>query len=871
MRRVLMVQLLAVSMFGMVLFPLCPPHGDAFAATVEIATGPDGLLQMEQQGKVTVRALRGWGRLPDTYMKLAQQLRQQGGLDLLGADLAQIRAWIAQAQGGDAVLAGHLVELESLATFMDGGEHLDWTPVQDQSSLPEGALVRQEGKRWTHIPGASMTMATAPAAPESLPAESAPVPAPEPAPAAEPPAPLPEPVSTAPVVSSETQGEGLEFPIYGGKSGTYRARLVVEGLQAAGGREELYFQQQDPSRWLETERVKGMEAEELSSSNGAWSSDAPYETRFGYAQLGTPVSIRVEAPQSPVIELTEQEAKDNVRYEITGREYRFILADSASGEAEIGFEEDKWGKNDGSVSWTPQLDSESGQPVGPRVIGIYMAYKIKKFIGKHEFGRLRADFRRIGWVVVAMPGDIYSDGASMFAVGQEKPLAGAGAEPNWTWPVAAPEKFDFELPEETLKKMEVKLSEDLRKVAWVEGTEGRQRVVLNGVPGKWYNEVPSYMMQFSRNGESFCFVAELGDRKIPVFNGVEGAIFEDLEMLRLSEDGAHTLAAGHVGEGVYRVYLDGVMIRETSARVRKPVLAVDGTAAWVESDKAGGERVFTSAGYEGPAYKSIIETPEFTTRRVELYYIADKDGDQRYLVRNGEELKPGMGVGYEFAVTPDSTFYAYAAPNGNDGETMVVNGKIGPDFSSIWGAGEFNADGTRHAYDAKRGNESVLVIDDAEFSSGVKALKGIWGFTFSPDGTRWAAGFRPNDDEYVMMVDGKEFARRKGKPRKIVFSPDGERVAWLEDAGSTWRAILDGEEGPEVRAIYDEEPPQFSPDGSTLVYFYRDKDKKMHVTEFGGEDRMHDLIPPRAVFTKGGIEYLAIDANRFRRESMPLK
>ena len=841
------------------------------APAMEAATGPEGLLELEQQGSVTVRALRAWGRLPDTYMKLAQQLRQQGGLDLLGADLAQIRAWIAQAQGGDAVLAGHLGELESLAKFMDGGEHLDWTSVQDQSSLPEGALVRQEGKRWTHAPGAPVTMATAPAAPESLPAESAPVPTPEPAPAAEPPAPLPEPVSITPVVSSETQGEGQEFPIYGDKSGTYRARLIVEGLQDAGGGDALYFQQQEPSRWLETKRIKDMETEELSSSNGSWSSDAPYEIQVGYAQVGTPISIRVEAPQSPVIELTEQEAKDNVRYEITGREYRFIMADSASGEAEIGLQEDKWGEKDGSVSWTPMLDSETGLPVGPRAIGIYMAYKIKKFIGTHEFGRLRADFRRIGWVVVAMPGDIYSDGASLFAVGQEKPLAGAGAEPNWTWPVAAPEKFDFELPAETLKKMEVKLSEDLRKVAWVDGEEGHQRVVLNGVPGKWYTEVPSYMMQFSMNGESFCFVAELGDRKIPVFNGVEGAIFEDLEMLRLSEDGAHTLAAGRVGAGVYRVYLDGVMIRETTNRVRKPVLAVDGTAAWVESDAGGGgEKVFTSAGYEGPAYKSIIEAPSFTTRRVELYYIAEKDGDQRYLVRNGEELKPGMGVGYEFAVTPDSTFYAYASPNGNNGETMVVNGKIGPDFSSIWGAGEFNADGTRHAYDAKRGDEYVLVIDDAEFASGVKALKGIWGFTFSPDGTRWAAAFRPNDEEYVMIVDGKEFARRKGKPRRIVFSRDGERVAWLEDAGSTWRAILDGEEGPEVRAIYDEEPPQFSPDGRHLVYFTRDKDKKMHIAVFGGEDRVHDIIPPRAVFVKGGLEYLAIDGTHFRRESIPL-
>ncbi|MCB5285899.1 MAG: hypothetical protein LHW45_09985 [Candidatus Cloacimonetes bacterium] len=37
----------------------------ALPSDMEIATGPDGLLQMEEQGKVTVLALGCWGRLPD--------------------------------------------------------------------------------------------------------------------------------------------------------------------------------------------------------------------------------------------------------------------------------------------------------------------------------------------------------------------------------------------------------------------------------------------------------------------------------------------------------------------------------------------------------------------------------------------------------------------------------------------------------------------------------------------------------------------------------------------------------------------------------------------------------------------------------------
>ena len=127
------------------------------------------------------------------------------------------------------------------------------------------------------------------------------------------------------------------------------------------------------------------------------------------------------------------------------------------------------------------------------------------------------------------------------------------------------------------------------------------------------------------------------------------------------------------------------------------------------------------------------------------------------------------------------------------------------------------------------------------------------------------------NDEYVIVVDGKEFARGQGSPRAIAFSPDGTRVAWLEKQKNSARAFLDGQAGPEYRDIYDQEPPQFSPDGRHLVYFAQDADKKFHIVVFGGASRMHEMIPPRATFFDGKAEYLAIDGNRIRRESIPLK
>lgn len=858
---------------------LCLAGSTAFsqdAPAMEAATGPAGLVDLEQKGEVTVRALRGWGRLPDQFVALARDMRQHGGIDLLGADLTQVRQWIGQAEAGDAALAPFRDGLTELARFMDAGDHLDWTPVTDTTALAPGVPMRQGEKRWNFGDQSS-----APPQVQEQPAQDA-------ASAQTPEQPVQDAVAqdpatstesatetpaTPPVATASAPGEGLEFRISEQTGGTFRARLVLEGVQEVQAGDDPYFTHIESRRLPESQAVKNKETEAFNDMYGAWSSDDPYETRYALATVDTPVVIRIDAPDNPEIPLTEDEIRDSVRYEIAGRDLRFIQPDGTYWGSEIGYEE-KWsGEEGGLVTWTPRLNQETGRPTGPRAIGVYMAYRVKKFIGNSEFGVLRLDFRRIGWVLIGMPGDVYSTGDSLLAVGQPEPLAGSGAKPNWSWPVPAAEKFDYELPAQVLQKRDMRLSEDMRHLAWVDGEPGQQRVVLNGVAGKPYTDVPGYSLRFSDQGESFCFEARLGDYEIPVCNGVDGPIFERIEGLTMTRDGRHVLVAGRVSQGVNRVYLDGVMIRETEFDLRKPVLAPDGTAAWVESrpgESGKVEQVRTSAGYEGPDYASIIETPRFTDQPVELYYIAEKSGDQRYLIRGGEELKSGLGTGYEFAVTPDSANYAYVTSCGENVECMVHNGKIGPEFSRIWNVAKFSADGSRHAYEAKRGEDSVLVVDGAEVAHDYGPLKGVWGITFSPDGQHWAAGFRLSDTEYALVVDGKEMARRTGKPRKIVFSPDGSRVAWLEDKDKSWAVILDGEAGPDVWRVFDEEPPSFSPDGRHLVYFYRDNDDKMHVAVFGGQDRVHELIPPRAMFVSGSVEYLAIDGNRFRRETIAL-
>ncbi len=317
--------------------------------------------------------------------------------------------------------------------------------------------------------------------------------------------------------------------------------------------------------------------------------------------------------------------KDGVSYRVVGKSFLYLKSSEAFGDAEIEYSDGV----DGELRWTPRFDAKTSRLVGPRAVGVYMACQIKKSIGNSEFGTLRLDFRRIGWVVVAMPGDLYTADGSIYTVGEKGPVAGSGAVSTGAQ-IATPEQFDFELPPYTIKKKNIRLSNDMRHVAWVDGEEkGRKRVVTNGAPGKWYDDLKKYSMRFSSQGQIFCFEAELGDKEIPVCNGVDGPIFEDIETLTMSDNGAHILVAGQAAQDVSRVFLDGVQIRETSARVSKAILAVDGTAAWIESSRdpqtgSAFSQIVTSKGLEGQKYSAIFSDPLFTQNRMELYCIAAK-------------------------------------------------------------------------------------------------------------------------------------------------------------------------------------------------------------------------------------------------------
>lgn len=152
---------------------------------------------------------------------------------------------------------------------------------------------------------------------------------------------------------------------------------------------------------------------------------------------------------------------------------------------------------------------------------------------------------------------------------------------------------------------------------------------------------------------------------------------------------------------------------------------------------------------------------------------------------------------------------------------VVVDG-VGdaPHDSISVGAPSFSADGKRVAYGAKDGDKWSVVVDGVKGKAYDWNQWSIWSPVVSSDG-KHVAYTVIRDNKYCLVLDGvegKEYDyNTTGHPSRVpVFSPDGRRVALIGNRGEKEFVVVDGVEckpydGISGRVI-------FSPDGKRLAY-----------------------------------------------------
>lgn len=109
-------------------------------------TLPPELVRLQQEGKLTVRALWAWKLVPESTAGMAMEFRALG-LDLISADRAQLASWLEQAEAGQLGLSqGQRDVLGQLISRMDEGLSSGEQPAPEATVAWQPPVVGVEGK-----------------------------------------------------------------------------------------------------------------------------------------------------------------------------------------------------------------------------------------------------------------------------------------------------------------------------------------------------------------------------------------------------------------------------------------------------------------------------------------------------------------------------------------------------------------------------------------------------------------------------------------------------------------------------------------------------------------------------------------------------
>ena len=349
------------------------------------------------------------------------------------------------------------------------------------------------------------------------------------------------------------------------------------------------------------------------------------------------------------------------------------------------------------------------------------------------------------------------------------------------------------------------------------------RFAVNAIPlGKTLPGLREESFTVSPDGKRIAYVVGVGDKAPPtplptpdqlpvaaipgkaqvVVDGVAGPSFKGGTTVPVfSPDGKHVAYSAIFG-GTTTVMIDGAESRpcrrsQLCTVIGRPVFSPDGRhLAYIARRKK-----LMSWFYEwrmalddslGRDYDWISE-PAFTPDSQQLAYFAWPDEDRKKAVLvKGSQVAP---------LRPDASGYPVFSADGQrmafnakrpDGFVAVLDGQEGPLFDRI-GLLCFRADG-HLAYAARRGQKSFTVIEGSEPQEHPQ-YSHVGEPVFSRDGQHTAYWAYDGTHETVVVdgVAGKAY----DEIGTLVFSPDSQHLAVEARLGPQWRLVVDGVEGPE--------------------------------------------------------------------------
>jgi hypothetical protein len=366
----------------------------------------------------------------------------------------------------------------------------------------------------------------------------------------------------------------------------------------------------------------------------------------------------------------------------------------------------------------------------------------------------------------------------------------------------------------------IEISPDGRRIAYVEQSSGGWRVVVNGSGGPVYDNI-ARGFAFSQDGKRFAYVASKGDRHANVVDGKEGRFYSDVMVPKFNRDGQHFWYIALEGTNYFLV-MDDLPQAIEAKPVAKLVLSPDGMGiAYIQTTDEGERVVVNGKGQK--AYDFIeVDTLTSSAENNRLGYIAAR-GAKRL-----PEKKPGsFKFTLERKLEEMPGYESEMRARNKAKRIVVINEQEGPDYDLAYRL-TFSPDGKRYSYVAQRGNEFFVVVDGVEgkhYKRRHSTTDVTEGPVFSSDSRKVAYSVATRLNEYYVVNDWKEEGPYPGSgiaSGSLIFSPDGERLAYVAQIGKMRRFFLVVDGIASKQACLLNSPyftaPVFSADGKDIVF-----------------------------------------------------
>lgn len=383
-----------------------------------------------------------------------------------------------------------------------------------------------------------------------------------------------------------------------------------------------------------------------------------------------------------------------------------------------------------------------------------------------------------------------------------------------------------DVPEEHLtehgRAQPISFSPDGNHLAYVARDKRGFFVVVDGAEGPIFDSINTGAAIFSPDSKHLAYVATRACKEIVVFDGVEGKPFDYLAVvpLRFSPDGKRLIYAARRGNKDYVV--DGAKEIDEGDYVSPIFYSKDGGRYAYQVSRGEDRRVVVD-GVVGKSYVEIGNEVLFSADGKHVMYRAAVARGE-VLVVDGVELSKVGAIGEnEYDFTPDGR-PAYRVQVDPQTYYMEFGDRENGPYNFAVGTAVYSADGKHYAFEARRGNKVLLVIDEKETPEFDETTLVV----FSPDGSRVAYAGRFGQKQYLtidgstseydqigpvvfsgdsrhvaaavqkaghstILLDGKAVFNLDGLPRRLEFIPGSEgRIAFLTQKGPGWAAVIDG-------------------------------------------------------------------------------